>query len=76
MKQLSFQIVFDGDIISGIRTWNNEKVKGIFRGYHNVSKKEEKIVGIIETSYGVFDIYPYSIELIKKNSFNKYLYIS
>ena len=47
-----------GDKVRGIRTFNTERIQGIFQGYRNVSKKREYIVGVVyvegDRCYDVF----------------------
>lgn len=47
-----------GDKVRGIRTFNNERIQGIFQRYRNVSKKRKHIVGVVyvegDRCYDVF----------------------
>lgn len=67
------------NLVSGIRTFNNEKIIGELIGYHYPTKKmkeNNQLVGIIYIKgEGSYDVYPNSIEYLS-NQFNKYLYIS
>lgn len=51
-----------GEKVEGIRTFNGEKIQGIFCGYHNVSRKTEHIAGVIDVpGKRPYDVHPSSI---------------